>query len=154
VDEMRLHREPLALHEMLTWMMEVKLFQRVFAVVHAERVAVRKAELDGVAVVDDGVGTLAPAEPERRLLGSHSAADVDGRLLAADRTRRVGGVEAGPFVRSAFSFIAPVVLGGPAGRCAEGTEDQTGHHLQRLTTMHELPPATPCSRRLLLAIGE
>lgn len=73
MNEMRFHCGPLALDKVLAWMMEVKLLQHIRAVVHVEHVARCKAELNSVAVIDDGLGVLAPIQSERWLCSANGA---------------------------------------------------------------------------------
>jgi hypothetical protein len=87
------HCEPLALDEVLTWMVEVELLQGILAVTHLQRVTFGEAELDGVAIVDDFVWSLAPSNLEWWLPRTDSAGNVDGRLLTARPTRRVSRIE-------------------------------------------------------------
>ena len=66
----------------------MELCQPEAAVAYMERVTFREVKLDGVAVVDDRVGPLAPTELERRLAGPTSSSNIDGRLLVTCRARR------------------------------------------------------------------
>lgn len=88
----------------------MELLQREFAVAQLQRVAVREVTLNGVSVIDDRGGRLAPVDPERRLAGTDRRTDVDRRLLAACRTGRIGRVETTPFFWSRFSLVAPMAL--------------------------------------------
>lgn len=72
------HRKALALDKVLTWMMEVELFQRVAAVAKAERVTFGEVKLNGVAVVDDLIWPFDPTDLEWWLLRGDGASDIDG----------------------------------------------------------------------------
>jgi len=74
-----------------------------------ERVACREIKLDGVSIVDDGIGPLGPTDLERRLAGGNSAGDIDWGLLITNRARRVLWFETAPLVGPARTLVAPVV---------------------------------------------
>jgi len=63
-----------------------------------KRVACREIKLDGVPIVDDGIGPLGPTDFERRLTGGNSAGDIDWGLLVTSRARRVIWFETAPLV--------------------------------------------------------
>src|SRR5215813_3448690 len=85
------------------------------------------------------IGALRPGHFQRRELRSNGvAADIDRRLLLADRASAVGGIEIAPFGGPIGPFVAPMVaLGGETRRCAERAERK---QFQGLTTMHGVPP--------------
>ena len=66
MDEMRLHGKALAADEMLARVMEMELDQLEVAAGAVEHAGVGDVHLNGVAVVDDGVGVLAPRHLEGR----------------------------------------------------------------------------------------
>jgi hypothetical protein len=115
VYEVCLHCELLAIDEMFARMMEVKLCQPIPALSYMERVACCETKLDGVSIVDDGIGPLGPTDLERRLTGANSASDVDWGLLVTNRARGVLCFETAPLVWPGRTLIAPVVsfLGKP-----------------------------------------
>jgi hypothetical protein len=51
------------------------------------RAAFGEIDLDGVAIIDDGVGALAPGDSQRREPRLDGCADVERRLVAAGRAR-------------------------------------------------------------------
>jgi hypothetical protein len=107
---MRLHGEALAADEMLARVMEMELDQLEVAAGGREHAGVGDVHLDGVAVVDDGVGALAPGHLERRKPCLEGVPDIDRRLLGADPADPVGGVELGPLVGSAVPLIGPMCV--------------------------------------------
>jgi hypothetical protein len=120
VNKMRFHCEPLALDEVLTWVMEVKLLQRVLAITHLQRVTFSEAKLDRVAIVNHLVWSLAPTDLERRLPRTDGVGNVDGRLLAALGAWRVHWIETAPFVGTSFSPVSPMVLVSDPDGCTQG----------------------------------
>lgn len=118
---MSLHCEPLAVDEMLARVMEMKLLQRVSAVLQVKGVACAEVKLDGVSIVDDRVRPLAPADLERRLACVDGIGDVDGRLLTACRANRICRIETAPLVGSRRSFVTPVRFRGEGVRGAQRT---------------------------------
>ena len=74
---MGLHGEGLAVDKVLTRMMEMELGQRVAALSDVKRVAASEIELDGVAVVDDCLGPLAPVDRQCRLPRANRGGDID-----------------------------------------------------------------------------
>jgi len=65
-------------------MMEVELLRRISAVAQVNVSAFREVKLNWWAVVDDRVGSLAPADPERRLPGRGS-----GRVMSMETAGRL-----------------------------------------------------------------
>jgi hypothetical protein len=74
-----------------------------------ERVACREIKLDGVPVVDDGIGPLGLTDLERRLTRRDSVGDIDWGLLVTSRARRVLWFETAPLVGSGRTLVGPVV---------------------------------------------
>src|SRR5262249_30327266 len=105
---MHLHRKLLAGDAMLARGVKMELHQPVSGVAVFQHAAVPAIQLDGVAGVDDGVGALVPYDLERVELRADRIADVDRRLLRADRAGTIRGIEVAPFGRAVCPFIAPV----------------------------------------------
>ena len=103
------------------------MHQLVAAVAQIEPVTFCEIELDGVPVVDDRVGSFAPADPERRLPRSDRAGDIDGGLLVTDRAGLVSRVESAPLVGSRCSLVTPVrmLLRRDSRRGTQRTQRQT-----------------------------
>jgi hypothetical protein len=138
MDKVRFHGKPLTIDKMFAGMVEVKLCEPVAVVAHAKRVASREVKLNSMPVVDDGVGSLAPTELERRLAGANSPGDIDGGLLVTGRAWRIRRLETTPLIGAGGSLVAPMVgfLGGNANRSAERTQPKTRKNHQCPTTMH------------------
>src|SRR5262249_37117243 len=150
VDELHLHRGALAADQMLARMMEMELNQAEVSTIadlkHAGA-GLAHVQLDGVAIVHDGVGVLLPGDlqwPELRLDGR---ADVDRRLLAADRASAIGGIKVAPLGRAVGARIAPVRVGGEAARRAERGEREPREQLQGLSSMHGVLPESVITRQ-------
>jgi hypothetical protein len=110
---------------------EMHLQQFIGGVAELQRAALGEVELNRVAVVDDGVGGLAPGQFQRRQLRFDGGADIDRRLLRADRAGLVGGVEVAPTGRARRALITPMsAFGGKAGTGADRANRQSGHCLQ------------------------
>ena len=101
-------RVDLAADQVFTRPVKMHLHQLVGGIAELQRAALGEIELDGVAVVDDGIGGLAPRQFQRRQLRLHGGADIDRRLLGADRAGLVGGIEVAPFGRTRRALVAPV----------------------------------------------
>jgi hypothetical protein len=98
---------------------EMHLQQLVGGIAELERAALSEVELDGMAVVDDGVGALGPGHFQGRELRLDGVvADIDRRLLGADRAGAVGGIEIAPLAGTVDALIAPMSGGGEAARRA------------------------------------
>jgi hypothetical protein len=97
---------------------EMHLQQIVLLVAQGERAALGKVELDGVAVVDDGVGALLPAQLQRRQLRLDRCHNIDRRLLQADGAGLACRIEITPFRGAGCAFVAPMRALGGEGRLA------------------------------------
>ncbi|WP_426537656.1 carbonic anhydrase family protein [Bradyrhizobium sp. McL0615] len=104
---------------------------------------------DRVAVVDDGLRALAPVDLERGLTCGDSTGNVDGRLLAANRARRVRCIEVAPLFGAGRPLVTPMMAFlSNANRCTQRTQRNAREHLQYLTTTHDrLPASCVCQRR-------
>src|SRR5882672_10672249 len=96
--EVHLHRIGLAVDLMLARAMEMELHELELAAGSGKLGAIPDIHLDGVPIVDDGVGASRPADLERRELRLDAIPDIYRRLLAADRADAVRRVEVAPFV--------------------------------------------------------
>jgi hypothetical protein len=95
--------------------------------------------LDCVTVVDNGVGGLAPGDPERRQLRFDRPDNADWRLLATNRADFARGVEIAPLVGASSAFVGPMrPFGGEAIGRAERAQYEPGQGFQCVTTVHTI----------------
>jgi len=94
MDEMSLHRRPLAVQRVLARGMEMELLQFVLAPRRRVEAAGRGVRLDRVPVVDDAERLGPPRYGWRLDLGPDSASQINRRLLAADGASRKRTVRA------------------------------------------------------------
>ena len=80
-----------------------------------------------MTVVDNGVGGLAPGDPERRQLRLDRPDNVDWRLLAPNRADFTRGLEIAPLVGAGGAFVGPMrPFGGEASGRTERAQYESG----------------------------
>src|SRR6266567_6480417 len=110
---------------------EMHLQQLVGGVAEFQRASFGEIELDGMAIVDDGVGALAPRKLQRRQLRLDGGADIDRRLLRADRAGLAGSVKVAPLGWARCTLVTPMrTFGGKAIAGADRANGQTRQRFQ------------------------
>src|SRR5262249_9282583 len=112
VNEMHLHGKALAGNQMLARMMEMELHQAVIGTAVSQYTGLAHVELDGMAVVDDGLRPLVPDEAQGSELRADHLTHIDRRLLEPHRAGAVGGAEVAPIGRTIASLVAPMDVRG------------------------------------------
>jgi hypothetical protein len=105
---MCLHRKRRAIDQVLAGTVEVQLQQAVAIRAYGDAAGPAEVQLDGVPVIDNGIGRLVPGDAEIRQFAMDHGADVEWRLLGADCASPGGCIELVPVVRSGLAGIAPV----------------------------------------------
>ena len=140
MNEMGLHRRLLPFPPMFARCVEMELLQLVFATRRRGEAAGRGVRLDCVPVVDDPECLRLPRYDRRIDLSPDSASQIDWRLLAPNRARRICAVRA-PIPRIG---VAPVRASCP--RDASPMRRTPGRPQDRPGTVFARTPSCPLTK--------